>query len=87
MMLFLGIKPKSTYRFDKYISYKAKLTLDCLRKYSYEKFKDLQKFKELRILIVKIYNEDLDELFSQVKTMEMNRERYIEAIDGLIQTS
>ena len=87
MMLFLGIKPKSTYRFDKSISYKAKLTLDCLRKYSYEKFKDLQKFKELRILIVKIYNQDLDELFSQVKTMEMNRERYIEAIDGLIQTS
>ena len=83
-MLFLGIKPKSTYRFDASISYKANLILDCLRKYSYEKFKDLQKFKELRILIVKIYNENLDELFSQVKTMQMNRERYMDAIEGLI---
>ena len=84
MMLFLNIKTKSTHKFGKLISNRAKNTLDCARKYSIEKFKELQKWRELKILIVKIYDYDLEEIFSQAKTMEMNRDRYIEAIEDLI---
>ena len=83
MMLFLNIK-KSAHMLDKFISYKAKHTLDCLRKYSLEKFKYVQKYKELRILIAKIYIYDLDELFSGVDVMRTNRERYIMAIQEII---
>ena len=84
MMLFLDIKPKSTYKFDKSNSIMGALVQDCMRKYSFEKFRALQKSRELRILIVKIYKEDLDELFWETKAMEMNRERYIEAIEDII---
>ena len=83
MMLFLNIK-KSAHMLDKSISYKAKNTLDCLRKYSLEKFRYVQKYKELRILIAKIYIYDLDELFSGVDVMRSNRERYIMAIQEII---
>ena len=84
MMLFLDIKPCSIYRFEKSISHKARLTLDCLRKYSFEKFRNLQESEELKIMIVKIYNYDLEELFSGVIAMKENRERYIEAIEEII---
>ena len=84
MMLFLGIKPKSTYKFDKSILAMTRQVQDCLRKYSFEKFKAIQKWRELRILIVKLYRESLDELFSETKTMKMNRERYLEAIQEMI---
>ena len=87
MMLFIDIKPKSTYKFDKSIVAKVAKVHDCMKKYSFEKFRALQKCRELRIMIVKIYNEDLDELFSQSKPMEMNRDRYIEAIEGMIDNS
>ena len=87
MMIFLDIKPSSTYKFKKSISKKAKQTLDCIRNFSCEKFKDLLKLKEMKILIKKIYKHDLDELFSQVKTMEMNRDRYINAIEEIIDIS
>ena len=87
LMLFLGFKPLSTYKFDQFISIKAKLTLDCLRNYSMKKFQYITKFEELRILIAKIYNCNLDELFSGAKTMETNRERYINAIEELIDTN
>ena len=84
MMIFFGIKPNSTYKFDKSILYKAGSTLECLRKYSYEKFTSLQDFRELRIMIVKMYNHDLEELFSKERVMGANRERYIEAIEEFI---
>ena len=84
MILFLNIKTKSVHKLGKLISSRAKNTLDCARKYSIEKFKELQKWRELKILIVKIYDYDLEEIFSQAKTMEMNRDRYIEAIEDLI---
>ena len=84
MMLFLGFKPLSTYKFDKFIFTKAKQTLDCMRKYSSQKFKEIQQIRELRILIVKIYACDMDELFSKSKTMEMNFKRYICAIEEFI---
>ena len=84
MMLFWGIKPFSTYMFDKLISKKAKLTLDCLNKYSIEKFQYIKTFQELRILIVKIYNCNMDELFSGAKTIKMNREIYVDAIAEFI---
>ena len=84
MMIFFGIKPNSTYKFDESIFYKANNTLDCLRKYSFEKFKNLQNFGELRIMIIKIYHYDLEELFLEVEAMRTNRERYIKAIQELI---
>ena len=84
MMLFFDIKPSSTYNFDESVFYKAKLTLDCLRKYSFEKFRNLQECEELKIMIAKIYNSDLEELFSGIIAMKANRERYIEAIEEII---
>ena len=84
MMLFLDIKTKSAHRLEKSISNKAKKTLDCLRKYSADKFKDVQKWRELRILIVKIYEHNLEEFFSEAKTIQMSRDRYIEAIEDII---
>ena len=86
MMMFLGIKPHSTYKFDKIISEKARQTLSCTRNYSSQKFKEIQHIRELRILIVKIYACDMDELFSQSKTMEINFKRYICAIEEFIDT-
>ena len=87
LMLFLGFKSQNTYKFDQFISIKAKLTLDCLRNYSMKKFQYITKFEELKILMTKIYNCNLDELFSGAKTMETNRERYINAIEELIDTN
>ena len=84
MMLFLTIKRKNTHRFDKSILYKAHQTLDCVRKYSKDKFEKVQKFREFRLLILKIYNSDMEELFSEAKTMGVSRDRYIEAIDDII---
>ena len=84
MMIFIDIKPKSTFKFDKSIASKVAKVHDCMKKYSYEKFRALQKCRELRIMAIKIYNEDLDELFSQSKPMQMNRERYTEAIEDMI---
>ena len=84
MILFLGFKPQSTYKFDNFISAKAKLTLDCIKRYSSEKFKEIQKIRELRILIVHIYAYGMDELFSRSKSMEMNFRRYIRAIEEFI---
>ena len=84
LMLFLGFKSQNTYKFDQFISIKAKLTLDCLRNYSMKKFQYITKFEELRILIAKIYNCNLDELFSGAKTIKMNREIYVDAIAEFI---
>ena len=86
MMLFLGLKPHSTYKFDKLMSKKANQTLDCMRRYSTQKFVDIQHVRELRILIVHIHDNDMDELFSASKTMEMNFSRYISAIEDFIDT-
>ena len=86
MMLFLGIKPNSTYKFNKLISSKVKQTQNCMRNYSMEKFQQIKKFDELRILIAKIYNCNLEELFSETKTMKMNYGRYTNVIEELIDT-
>ena len=83
-MQFLKINHQDAYNFDTSVSDKARQALDCLRNYSKEKFKDVQKFLEFKILIVNIYNCELDQIFSEVKTMEINRERYITAIKDLI---
>ena len=84
MMLFLNIKPYSTYKFDKSISKKAKQTLDCMRKYSSQKFGEIHRIREFRILIVRIYSYGMDELFSKSKTMQINCNRYIHAIEEFI---
>ena len=84
MMLFLTIKRKNTHKFDKSILYKAHQTLDCVRKYSKDKFKKVQKFREFRLLILKICNSDVQELFLEAKTMGVSRDRYVEAIEDLI---
>ena len=87
MMLFFGIKPKSTKRFDASVSTMGRKVQDCLRKYSFEKFKEIQKWRELQILIVKLYKENLDELFLEAKTMQTNRERYLEAMQEMIENN
>ena len=86
MMIFLGLKPNNSYKFDKSISDKAKQATDCLLKYSLQRFRELQQIREFRILIVKIYACDLDEFFAESRTMEKNFKRYIRAIEDFIDT-
>ena len=86
MMIFFGLKPNNTYKFDESVCRKAKQAVDCLSKYSLKRFKELQQIREFRILIVKIYAYDLDEFFSESETMEKNFKRYIKAIEDFIDT-
>ena len=86
MMLFLDIKPQSTYKFDNSILAKAEQALDCIKRYSSQKFRKIQQIRELRILIIHIHSYDIDEFFSRSKTMEINFSRYISAIEEFIVT-
>ena len=84
MMVFLSIKPSSTFKFRKEAVDKATQVQECIGKYSLDKFKNVKKIKEFRILIVKIYNCSLDELLSSVKTIKNNKDRYTQAIEDLL---
>ena len=84
MMIFLSIKPSSTYEFDKSAMNKAKQARECIKNHSYEKFKNIKKIKEFKILMNNVYNYSLDELLSSLKTIENDKERYMQAFEELL---
>ena len=84
MMLFLGINSCDGYEFSKETVAKANQAIDWMKIFAFWKLKKVWKAKEFKILLLKIYNSELEEFLSSVKAAKNNNDRYKQAILELI---
>ena len=82
MLVFLNLKPRRYYGYDKNIIYKAFQVQDCMRKYSSIKFQNLNSIEELKILTLKIKESYIDDFFLKMKIKEENVEVYRQAMNS-----
>ena len=63
---------------------KAQFIRECMKKYSFQKFKKVKGSTEFKLLIIHVNECYMDEVLSSTKTIKLNKERYHEAIDDFI---
>ena len=84
MLVFLNLKPRRYYGYDKNIINKAGQVQDCMRKYSYIKFQNLNSIEELKIMTLKIKESYIDDFFLKMKINKQNEEVYKQAMDAFV---
>ena len=84
MLVFLNLKPRRYYGYDKNIINKAGQVQDCMRKYSYIKFQNLNSIEELKIMTLRIKESYIDDFFLKMKIKKQNEEVYKQAMDAFV---